>query len=673
MPQRTVSIQAENERTARARAAQALDTSEDNVVLEETEEGEYRARPRNADASISIETTPDAMEAQVESVEGPAGDGSPLDEAVVRQALEAAGVKLGIDDEAIAQLLDKVAKEENVRGLVLARGEPPTQPEDGRIEVEGDLSRPVLPGMVICRRIAPKPARSGRTVLDEELRPPEGRPPREAAFRMGDGATPAEEEDCALATTYGLASAGPERVTVSPAFEVADDRLSVVGTIWSLDSHGDEITQERLEKTFARLGLVHGFDREAVEQALSREEAQQEGVQDVIFMQGDPPQDGADERLELQVSPQKTSGQEDETGRFDFRERGGIQGATAGEPIGRILPPEKGVPGRDVYDEALAAADGQPVAIQIGAGVQREDNGRLIATQDGVVLYTDNSLSVTDVLEIEGDVDYETGNIHIDKGSVRISGTIRAGFTVEATGSVLVGESVEGATVRAGGDMQVEQGVIMHGQGEIAVAGSLYAHFAENAIINAGGDVVVDNNVSNSRIVAHGRIVVTKGKGRIMGGTVHAGQGIEANEIGSHMHVATSLHLGFPTEEEERLRAERTEIAQRLERISRAIGDGEPRAVLERTPAPRRTAMARVIKTRREDQERLQRVDAILDKVRRERRKSEKAKLTVHGELHAGSRVSIAGAVLHVAESVGRCQVYYYPTRDSIHIGAFPT
>ena len=108
------------------------------------------------------------------------------------------------------------------------------------------------------------------------------------------------------------------------------------------------------------------------------------------------------------------------------------------------------------------------------------------ATSIGIVHFQDNTLAVKDVLETKGDVDYSTGNIKLEKGSVHVNGSIREGFTVEAPAHVVVKDSIEGAIVSAGGDIEVKGGLVISGKGEIKAHGIITAQFASNARIECG-------------------------------------------------------------------------------------------------------------------------------------------------------------------------------------------
>jgi len=62
----------------------------------------------------------------------------------------------------------------------------------------------------------------------------------------------------------------------------------------------------------------------------------------------------------------------------------------------------------------------------------------LYALKDGAVHYVDGSIAVYDVLEINGDVDFNTGNIDFN-GYVNIKGTVEDNFSVKAEKDIEIG------------------------------------------------------------------------------------------------------------------------------------------------------------------------------------------------------------------------------------------
>jgi len=142
-------------------------------------------------------------------------------------------------------------------------------------------------------------------------------------------------------------------------------------------------------------------------------------------------------------------------------------------------------------------------------------------------------------------VDFSTGNVRVE-GDLTISGTIGAGFVVEASGNIAVMGAVEGATVRAGGNVIVGGGIIGQEVGTVDAEGSVTARFVEGATIRAGGNIVIAAEARLSTILADGSVTVGggRGAGRITGGLTRGRIGVEAVEIGSENGTPTKVQAG---------------------------------------------------------------------------------------------------------------------------------
>ncbi|MFH0911201.1 MAG: FapA family protein [Planctomycetota bacterium] len=672
---RATKVTAENAEEARKKAAGELRTVPSNLQIADLGNGEYQAAFIHADADAEIVLSESGLEARIAQYLPPLGEGKPLTVEALKKKMALAGILFGVDDAAIAQAVQAFAKGEDAAGVVIAKGMKSVSAQNAYIQTFGDLTKPFLPGMRICRFMHSQEAATGMTVRGEMIAPPKTAPPRDLKLSIKDGAMHSEETDEILSTTYGLATVSGGEVSVKPAFSVSADGLEVRATIHRFDGESNEITSERLEEVFTGFGFVHGFDKAACDQALAGLEAVEVGkpspcVPDVLIMKGDLPRDGRDERLELAPEEPKKAGAVDERARIDYRVRGGVLNASAGQVLGQIHPPEPGVPGKNIRGDVMPAADGRPTNIQIGQNVTVVEGGNLVSAIDGILLYTHNTVNVTEVLDINGDISYETGNIRIDKGSLRIKGTIRDGFTVDVAGSIIVGEAIEGAFVHSGGDIEVRGGLLMHGGGKIAAEGSLFALFAENAAIEVEKDVVIANDIANCSILARGKITAMSGKGKIMGGTLSAGIGVEANEVGSELGVTTSVILGIEPSEQKELLEERRVLNSNLERIQRVVGDGSPRDILLNTPPPKRKAMLSLLKARLGA---LQRLDALKHKlveIDAQRRVSIQAGLMAHKTIYPGVRVTIAGLTYEVKQQMSHCRIYYDRESESIRLGS---
>ncbi len=191
-----------------------------------------------------------------------------------------------------------------------------------------------------------------------------------------------------------------------------------------------------------------------------------------------------------------------------------------------------------------------------------------MADCDGRFLHKRDSFWVNEVLDILGDIDYQTG--HIDfPADVHIRGEIKAGFRVHAGGSVYCAKTMDASEVRCAEDLTVGWGLIGRRAGKVKVGGQLRAKFVENCYVEAKGPVFVDVGILNS-IVYSGDRVETGFKGVIAGGSVNAQNGIRSVQLGTRMGPRTELYCGTAYEVEQRLewiRNRNLELAYKLKQV----------------------------------------------------------------------------------------------------------
>lgn len=158
-------------------------------------------------------------------------------------------------------------------------------------------------------------------------------------------------------------------------------------------------------------------------------------------------------------------------------------------------------------------------------------------------LSPENKIWISKQYEVPGDVDYSTGNLSME-GSLDIKGWVRSGFEVRASDDIKIGGGVEDAIIEAGTDIHINGGIIGSAEGRVKAGGNITARFFESARAHADGDIFVHDDILRSIVTTNGSIMVTKGKGRIRGGSVEAAKGAEVNEIGSDAGVKTSVSVG---------------------------------------------------------------------------------------------------------------------------------
>lgn len=151
-------------------------------------------------------------------------------------------------------------------------------------------------------------------------------------------------------------------------------------------------------------------------------------------------------------------------------------------------------------------------------------------------MFVSNVLELVDVDNSTGDIDYN--------GDVSIKGNVLAGFTVKASGNVVVTGVVEGATVIAGGDITLNRGVQGMNKAVIKAGGKIVSKFIESVqLVEAGGNIEADS-ILHSKVVAKGVINANGKNGLIIGGDVKSTVMIQAKTIGNEMGTATVVGVG---------------------------------------------------------------------------------------------------------------------------------
>ncbi|MBE3586997.1 MAG: DUF342 domain-containing protein [Thermoanaerobacteraceae bacterium] len=238
---------------------------------------------------------------------------------------------------------------------------------------------------------------------------------------------------------------------------ISDNKLKAY-----LSAH-EEVTvldPESIHDALQAAGVIHGLKEEVVVSFAASPQ-----VQPVLVAEGDPPQPGEDERVEVMFdNGQGRTEEVDEGKRIDFRETSSIVSVEKGTLLAVKHPPRPGLPGRTVTGEEIAPPAPRVYELRAGKGVElQENNTRVVSLVNGRPWYkrTGNTFvfHVDPLLVHHGDVCIKSGNIRF-KGDVKIAGNVCEAMEVQATGSIEITGLVTRATVISGGRLQVHRGVI---------------------------------------------------------------------------------------------------------------------------------------------------------------------------------------------------------------------
>ncbi len=316
----------------------------------------------------------------------------------------------------------------------------------------------------------------------------------------------------------------------------------------------DEVHAELRAANVAVDDAVHA----EVKEFLERAKMDELGVLPVLVAEGRPPEEGHPGRFTWTEPPAAPS-DDDHVNHRTFNR---IRTVEKDEVIGQVIPPEPGKPGRDIHGNNVPPRK-NPDPVKLAGHVRLAEDGRTaIAESAGRVVYEGNKLHILPVLEIAGDVDFESGNLD-STSDVSIPGTVRDLFEVVCQKNVTIGGAVEAAKVDAGDDVVVHGGILGRGQGVVRAGGRILAKFCDEAHLEAGGDVEITREAINSYVYTAGKLLAERAA--IIGGEVYAREGAEVRNIGSDACVPTRIVVGIDPRVLKKCRQIEAECAKKQE------------------------------------------------------------------------------------------------------------
>jgi hypothetical protein len=258
-------------------------------------------------------------------------------------------------------------------------------------------------------------------------------------------------------------------------------------------------------------------------------------------------------------------------GTVDFFSLGLVRNVAEGTVLIKKEPPTKGVAGMAVTGAQIPAPDGKDYLFRPAKGVRMTPDGlSLIAEIAGhAVMARDNTVSVSPIFEIMGDVDTAVGNIDF-VGTVVVRGSIHSGFSVRAGMNVEVWGGIEGAVVEAGGDIIVRYGIQGANRGRVVAGGKIQCKFVENGDVRCRRDFTVVDGILHSRVRSGGKIQVMGRRGAIMGGQVKAAEEITTRYLGTPQATLTEVEVGAAPELRDEYETCRKELSEAQENLRKS-------------------------------------------------------------------------------------------------------
>ncbi len=317
-------------------------------------------------------------------------------------------------------------------------------------------------------------------------------------------------------------------------------RLTIESAPDSNEDTVEPLAPEQVQEALHQAGIVFGIHDQAIQEVCANPKL----ANQVLIASGVPHGLGQDAYLTqhfgeaLKATPKKLK-----NGAVDFKNMGYVHEVARGQVLVTRTPATRGDQGMTVTGQVTPGTEGKDLDIKAGDNcILSEDGNQLTATCNGIVKIENDRITVSEYLEIHGDVGVETGNVSFH-GKIAIFGNVLSGYRVDCGDDLIINGLVEAATVVSQGNMVITKGVQGHGSARIECGGTLVTPYIDNGEYVSVEDNLECGELLNTTLFCGGQITLKGKKAQIMGGEVSAVH-IEAKTIGSPMGVVTILHLG---------------------------------------------------------------------------------------------------------------------------------
>ncbi|WP_234119554.1 flagellar assembly protein A [Clostridium hydrogenum] len=237
-------------------------------------------------------------------------------------------------------------------------------------------------------------------------------------------------------------------------------------------------TESEIVEELKKQNIVYGIVRENLKKCTAKE-----GVRQLLIARGLKVKDDEDDILEIKFDVSNGNKyKENKAGNIDFKSIGFVSSVSEGSVMATRREGAQGHDGKDIYGNDIKRKSAKKLQLAAGDGCELRGEDTVVALKSGKAEFKTNRFTVVDVYDVNSDVDLKTGNIKFN-GAVNIMGSVLEGMKVESENDIIVQNNVEGAELKAKGDITV---------GKNAILSKIYSGGED---VNTLGKIEVLNNV----------------------------------------------------------------------------------------------------------------------------------------------------------------------------------
>lgn len=340
----------------------------------------------------------------------------------------------------------------------------------------------------------------------------------------------------------------------------------------------------------------------------------------------------------------------------DHKDLGLIHNIVEGTVIADIKHATEGTPGMDIRGMPIPCTPGKEAKFTVGKGTKlSEDESQIVAAVSGNLRWDKGCFTVDEVVTINGDIGTATGNIDFI-GDIVIKGLVNDNFVVKSKKSVKIAGIVAGAVIEAGGDIELKTGCT---SATITCGGNFKSGFCEGGSIRVEKDLT-SNALVSSNVYCGGNIVVTSGKGAIIGGKVTCLNSITVKNLGSDSYTKTSVVLGNDAilcEQKLVLENEivkHEENVKQLMKVEKLLGEMRKKAPL---PKDKEEVYINATKNKYGFLGKIKKIKVQIALIDEQLKLVQNLCVDVKGTVHPGVKLNIGQEILVIEQESVRCRI----------------
>ena len=351
---------------------------------------------------------------------------------------------------------------------------------------------------------------------------------------------------------------------------VADDRMSVSMMVHGPRGEGQDVSRAMIHDALEQKGICFGVDEEKIGTIVN----ERQYLQMAVIANGMPAINGEDGRIK-DYFPRKAQLKYASKGNggIDFKSMNLIHNVQKGDVVCDITMPTEPEDGVDVFGEPVRGKNGTMPPIPQGRNiVYTPERDKLVTACEGNLTFRSGRFHVENIFSVSGNVDNSVGNIDFT-GSVVVHGDVLEGYRVIAKGDITVMGIVEGAYLKAGGDILLHKGMRGMKSGVLEADGDITAKFLEDCNIYAKNNIQAEYIINSEVSCGHDLTLMGK-RGAFIGGNCSVYNCMNVKAVGAPSHITTSVTLGLTPqlmEEMEAVGKEMLLLSRKLTELNKDI------------------------------------------------------------------------------------------------------